>query len=82
MQGSLDIMVQRSGSNGAAREIVFIKNNYFHDAFFLKALGEPRSFPFLLGSLRIDSLGSLAQCSTAHAQHGANRRSQAKVAIE
>ncbi|KAL8286465.1 hypothetical protein RQP46_004482 [Phenoliferia psychrophenolica] len=36
--GSLDIMVQRSGSSGAAREIVFIKNNYFHDAFFLKAL--------------------------------------------
>lgn len=38
-QGSLDIMVQRSGSSGSARNIVFIKNNYFHDAFFLKALG-------------------------------------------
>ncbi|KAM0754773.1 hypothetical protein T439DRAFT_309573 [Meredithblackwellia eburnea MCA 4105] len=36
--GSLDILVQRSGSSGSAREIVFIKNNYFHDAFFLKAL--------------------------------------------
>lgn len=33
-------MVQRTGSGGAAREVVFIKNNYFHDAFFLKALGQ------------------------------------------
>ncbi|KAK4058838.1 hypothetical protein OIO90_000284 [Microbotryomycetes sp. JL221] len=36
--GSLDILVQRSGNTGAARKAVFIKNNYFHDAFFLKAL--------------------------------------------
>ncbi|KAK4705610.1 integrin alpha FG-GAP repeat containing protein 1, partial [Phenoliferia sp. Uapishka_3] len=36
--GSLDIMVQRSGGGGASRQVVFIKNNYFHDAFFLKAL--------------------------------------------
>lgn len=36
--GSLDIVVQRTGNSGAARQIVFIKNNYFHDAFFLKAL--------------------------------------------
>ncbi|KAI5477781.1 Integrin alpha N-terminal domain superfamily protein [Pseudohyphozyma bogoriensis] len=36
--GSLDIMVQRSGSGGSSRHVVFIKNNYFHDAFFLKAL--------------------------------------------
>jgi hypothetical protein len=33
-------MVQRSGGSGAARTIEFVKNNYFHDAFFLKALGE------------------------------------------
>lgn len=32
-------MVQRTGNTAAARQIVFIKNNYFHDAFFLKALG-------------------------------------------
>lgn len=38
-QGSLDILVQRGGNTGAARRAVFIKNNYFHDAFFLKALG-------------------------------------------
>ncbi|KAM0792309.1 hypothetical protein ACM66B_004996 [Microbotryomycetes sp. NB124-2] len=36
--GSLDILIQRSGNTGAARKAVFIKNNYFHDAFFLKAL--------------------------------------------
>lgn len=39
MQGSLDILVQRLGNTGAARTPVFIKNNYFHDAFFLKAMG-------------------------------------------
>ncbi|GAA6047594.1 hypothetical protein JCM3770_001581 [Rhodotorula araucariae] len=35
--GTLDILVQRLGNSGAARTPVFIKNNYFHDAFFLKA---------------------------------------------
>ncbi|GAA5978759.1 hypothetical protein JCM10908_004473 [Rhodotorula pacifica] len=35
--GTLDILVQRAGNSGAARVPVFIKNNYFHDAFFLKA---------------------------------------------
>ncbi|GAA6063243.1 hypothetical protein JCM10212_000345 [Sporobolomyces blumeae] len=35
--GSLDIVVQRSGNSGAARQVHFIKNNYFNDAFFLKA---------------------------------------------
>ncbi|GAA5896345.1 hypothetical protein JCM8208_001852 [Rhodotorula glutinis] len=35
--GLLDILVQRLGNSGAARTPVFIKNNYFHDAFFLKA---------------------------------------------
>lgn len=39
--GSLDILVQRvSSRGGAARRINFVKNNYFHDAFFLKALSE------------------------------------------
>ncbi|GAA5984638.1 hypothetical protein JCM11641_004548 [Rhodosporidiobolus odoratus] len=36
--GSLDILLQRTGNSGAARTPVFIKNNYFHDAFFLKAM--------------------------------------------
>jgi integrin alpha FG-GAP repeat containing protein 1 len=41
MQGSLDILVQREASSGgrASRRMTFIKNNYYHDAFFLKALG-------------------------------------------
>ncbi|GAA5883402.1 hypothetical protein JCM3774_004150, partial [Rhodotorula dairenensis] len=36
--GTLDLLVQRSvhSASGAARNPVFIKNNYFHDAFFLK----------------------------------------------
>lgn len=33
-------MVQRNAGSSAARQIEFVKNNYFHDAFFLKALGE------------------------------------------
>lgn len=36
--GSLDILVQRSKGSGVSRRITFIKNNYFHDAFFLKTL--------------------------------------------
>ena len=37
--GTLDMLVQRSGlSSGASRQFKFIKNNYFHDAFFLKTL--------------------------------------------
>lgn len=37
-QGSLDIMIQRSGDQGAGK-ISFIQNNFYHDAFFLKAQG-------------------------------------------
>lgn len=37
--GSLDIVVQRAHEgNPAARSISFVKNNYFNDAFFLKAI--------------------------------------------
>ena len=37
--GSLDILVQRNGKgSGASRTFTFIKNNYYHDAFFLKTL--------------------------------------------
>ncbi|KAK9897721.1 hypothetical protein P389DRAFT_169746 [Cystobasidium minutum MCA 4210] len=37
--GTLDMLVQRSGlSSGASRQFKFIKNNYFHDAFFLKTM--------------------------------------------
>ncbi|KAH6919108.1 hypothetical protein BKA70DRAFT_1249281 [Coprinopsis sp. MPI-PUGE-AT-0042] len=35
--GTLDIMVQRSGNDGKGR-ITFIQNNFYYDAFFLKAI--------------------------------------------
>ncbi|KAK4688706.1 integrin alpha FG-GAP repeat containing protein 1, partial [Tremellales sp. Uapishka_1] len=35
--GSLDIMVQRTGDQ-TEHKVEFIQNNFFHDAFFLKAL--------------------------------------------
>lgn len=37
-QGTLDIMVQRSGKQGQGT-ILFVQNNVFYDAFFLKAIG-------------------------------------------
>lgn len=45
LQGSLDIMVQRTGVQTESR-LTFLQNNFFHDAFFLKTLGERwRSHP-------------------------------------
>lgn len=36
--GSLDILVQRSGKQkGSKARVTFIQNNFYHDAFFLKA---------------------------------------------
>ncbi|KAF9501128.1 hypothetical protein BDN71DRAFT_1479701 [Pleurotus eryngii] len=35
--GTLDIMIQRKGSNGMPK-ILFIQNNFYYDAFFLKAI--------------------------------------------
>lgn len=36
--GSLDILVQRSGKQkGSKAHVTFIQNNFYHDAFFLKA---------------------------------------------
>lgn len=36
--GSLDIMVQRTGKQkGSKAHVTFIQNNFYHDAFFLKA---------------------------------------------
>ncbi|KIO28141.1 hypothetical protein M407DRAFT_72199 [Tulasnella calospora MUT 4182] len=58
--GTLDILVQRTGKQ-ANQKITFIQNNFFHDAFFLKAIvlngacnglcvpynsSEPRYHPF------------------------------------
>ena len=53
-QGTLDIMVQRSGQAGQGN-FLFIQNNFYYDAFFLKAIGSLTSsfFPliFLILSL-------------------------------
>lgn len=41
-QGTLDIMVQRTGQQSGTNnaQVTFIQNNFFHDAFFLKAIGK------------------------------------------
>ena len=49
MQGSLDLMVQRSGEQDEQR-VTFIQNNFYHDAFFLKAQGELSHTPWLKAS--------------------------------
>ncbi|KAK0567574.1 hypothetical protein OC844_000157 [Tilletia horrida] len=38
--GTLDILLQRTGADGGGKgpKVTFIQNNFFHDAFFLKAL--------------------------------------------
>ena len=37
-QGTLDILVQRTGSAGHGN-FLFVQNNFYYDAFFLKAIG-------------------------------------------
>jgi hypothetical protein len=37
MQGTLDIMVQRTGEQGEGN-ILFVQNNFYYDAFFMKAI--------------------------------------------
>jgi integrin alpha FG-GAP repeat containing protein 1 len=38
-QGTLDILIQRTGLEGQGK-ITFVQNNFYYDAFFLKAIGE------------------------------------------
>ncbi|KAG6917026.1 hypothetical protein DXG01_004152 [Tephrocybe rancida] len=49
--GTLDIMVQRTGEAGHGN-IVFIQNNFYYDAFFLKAIGRTNNYieNFFVGS--------------------------------
>lgn len=35
--GTLDVMVQRTGQQGAGR-LLFVQNNFYYDAFFMKAI--------------------------------------------
>jgi hypothetical protein len=44
-QGTLDILIQRTGVEGQGK-IMFVQNNFYYDAFFLKAIGE-----FYIGGL-------------------------------
>jgi len=37
-QGTLDVMVQRTGEQGQGN-VCFVQNNFYYDAFFLKAIG-------------------------------------------
>jgi integrin alpha FG-GAP repeat containing protein 1 len=39
LQGTLDILVQRTGEQDQGSTL-FVHNNFFYDAFFLKAMGE------------------------------------------
>jgi integrin alpha FG-GAP repeat containing protein 1 len=39
LQGTLDVMVQRTGEEGQGN-VWFVQNNFYYDAFFLKAIGE------------------------------------------
>ena len=39
LQGTLDVMVQRTGEQGQGN-VGFVQNNFYYDAFFLKAIGE------------------------------------------
>lgn len=48
MQGTLDILVQRSGHDGQGN-FLFVQNNFYYDAFFLKAIGQLR-MPIKLGT--------------------------------
>lgn len=44
--GTLDVMVQRTGAQGAGR-VLFVQNNFYYDAFFMKAIrSSPRFHHF------------------------------------
>jgi integrin alpha FG-GAP repeat containing protein 1 len=50
MQGTLDVLVQRTGEQGQGN-VWFVQNNFYYDAFFLKAIGE---FPIICSCLHAD----------------------------
>jgi integrin alpha FG-GAP repeat containing protein 1 len=39
--GTLDVMMQRTGEQGAGR-VLFVQNNFYYDAFFMKAIRTQR----------------------------------------
>jgi integrin alpha FG-GAP repeat containing protein 1 len=48
--GTLDVLVQRTGKDGQGK-LAFVQNNFYHDAFFLKAIGETMD----MGALKISA---------------------------
>jgi len=48
--GTLDVMVRRTGDQGAGR-VLFIQNNFDYDAFFMKAIGAAIIYIHILFSL-------------------------------
>ena len=45
-------MVQRTGSEGKGK-LTFVQNNFYYDAFFLKALGEYTQLKYMLRSSQL-----------------------------
>ena len=51
--GTLDVMLQRAGEQGAGR-VLFVQNNFYHDALFMKAIRtQPFSIYILLSRLSL-----------------------------
>jgi hypothetical protein len=55
--GTLDVMVQRTGEQGAGR-VLFVQNNFYYDAFFMKAIRTQRFSLYILLSVLSDLLAS------------------------
>lgn len=47
--GTLDVMVRRTGDQGAGR-VLFVQNNFDYDAFFMKAIGAAIIYLYILFS--------------------------------
>ena len=69
LQGTLDVMVQRTGEQGQGN-VWFVQNNFYYDAFFLKAIGKPpMNHPCLFPDFDISVLNggcSSGWCYTAN----------------
>jgi integrin alpha FG-GAP repeat containing protein 1 len=57
--GTLDVMVQRTGEQGAGR-VLFVQNNFYYDAFFMKAIRTQHFlyFPSLSSQSRLTCFAS------------------------
>ena len=62
-KGSLDMMVQRSGLEGQGN-ILFVQNNFYFDAFFLKAIGAYHFIPSLNNYMLIRRIVMNGACNS------------------